>query len=467
MSGTLMASEFAWPSLAEVLRVLTLQAGYNTTVVLIGVTLLGAAAGVVGTFAVLRRRALMSDTLSHATLPGICLAFLAAVLLDADGRSLPVLLAGAAASGVVGVLVVQAVVHTTRLPEDAAMGAVLSVFFGLGFVLLSHIQTLGTGAEGGIAKFIYGQTAAMSSGEAMTIAWVALVATLAVAALFKEFRLACFDREFAVAQGWPVARIDLLMMALVVLVTVIGLRAVGLILIVALIIIPAAAARFWTERLSVMTATAAGIGAASGYLGAAASALFPSFPAGGIIVLTAGAFFLVSLLFAPARGVLAASLCQAQLRLQVGSQHVLRAVFEALESGRQTASGGVGLAQLQRARSWSPAWLGVLIRWLEWRGRVRCVGPDLVLTDLGHRDALRVTRNHRLFEQFLVTHAELAPSHVDRSADFVEHVLSPEMIAELEAELAAVGRLPRRLGVPTSVHPLGAGAHAPTAEAAS
>ena len=154
MSRTLMSTEFAWPSLVEVLRVLTLQAGYNTAVVLIGVTLLGAAAGVVGTFAVLRRRALMSDTLSHATLPGICLAFLAAVLLEADGRSLPVLLAGAAVSGVVGVLVVQAIAQTTRLPEDAAMGAVLSVFFGLGFVLLSHIQTLGTGAEGGIAKFI-------------------------------------------------------------------------------------------------------------------------------------------------------------------------------------------------------------------------------------------------------------------------------------------------------------------------
>jgi manganese/zinc/iron transport system permease protein len=90
-----------------------------------------------------------------------------------------------------------------------------------------------------------------------------------------------------------------------------------------------------------------------------------------------------------------------------------------------------------------------------------------VLTELGRRDALRVTRNHRLFEQFLVTHAELAPSHVDRSADYVEHVLSPEMIAELEAELAAVGRLPRQLGVPTSVHPLGTAPQASAAEAAS
>lgn len=449
-----MATAFAWPDLADALRVLTLQAGYNTTVVLIGVTLLGAAAGVVGTFAVLRRRAMMSDTLSHATLPGICFAFLAALLLDLDGRSLPILLAGAAISGVVGILAVQAIVQATRLPEDAAMGAVLSVFFGLGFVLLSHIQTLGTGTEGGIGKFIYGQTAAMSIGEATTIGLVALAVTLAVTMLFKEFRLACFDRDFAATQGWPVPLIDLLMMALVVLVTVIGLRAVGLILIVALIIIPAAAARFWTERLATMTLLAAAIGAASGYLGAAASALFPSFPAGGVIVLTAGVFFVLSMAFGPSRGLLAASIRHVRLRLQVSSQHLLRAMFELFEGGHRTRTGGIALADLQRVRSWSPAWFGFVVRWLTWRGHLKRQGDDVVLTDLGHRHALRVTRNHRLFEQFLVTRAELAPSHVDRSADYVEHVLSPEIIAELEAELTETGRLPRYLGVPASVHPL-------------
>ena len=136
----------------------------------------------------------MSDTLSHATLPGICLAFLVRGGLGSTRRSLPVLLAGAAVSGVLGVLAVQAVVRCTRLPEDAAMGAVLSVFFGLGFVLLSHIQTLGTGDEGGIAKFIYGQTAAMSAGEATCDrAHRRPRHRRRVLLLFKEFRLVCFD----------------------------------------------------------------------------------------------------------------------------------------------------------------------------------------------------------------------------------------------------------------------------------
>ena len=459
MSG-LDAAAGDWPGWVEFLRVLSFRGGYNTSLVLLGVTLLGAAAGVVGSFALLRRRALMSDVLSHATLPGLCLAFLGAALLGLSGRSLPVLLAGAAASGVLGVLAVQALTSRTRLPEDAAMGAVLSSFFGLGFVLLSLIQTLGTGDEGGIAKFVYGQTAAMATSDALAILVVAVLAVLAAAAFFKEFRLACFDPEFARAQGFATDRIDLAMMALVVAVTVVGLRAVGLILVVALLVIPAAAARFWTERLWVMTLLAGVIGAVSGYLGAAASALLPRFPAGAVIVLVAGAFFLVSLLLAPARGVVAAGLRYARLRLRVASQHLLRAVYEADECGRRESGRPVPLEELRALRPFARPWLRLVARWLELRGLVRRVeGGGVLLTDTGRRETRRVTRNHRLWEQFLVAHADLAPSHVDRSADLVEHVLSPAMVAELERQLTLSGRLPSRRAsaaddLPPSAHPL-------------
>jgi manganese/zinc/iron transport system permease protein len=447
------------PTLLELLRVLGFQAGYNTSIVLLGVSLLGIAAGVVGTFAMLRKRALMSDTLSHASLPGIAMAFLAAVALGASGRSLWLLLAGAAVSGILGVLTVQFIVRNTRLPPDAAMGAVLSVFFGIGFVLLSYIQTLDTGDQGGVAKFIYGQTATMTALEATSIAVVALLAVVAAAALFKEFRLVCFDPEFADAQGWSVSLIDLLMMALVVAVTVIGLRAVGLILIIALVIIPPAAARFWTERLGTMTLIAALFGGLSGYLGAAASALLPRFPAGAVIVLVAGALFLLSLLLAPSRGVLAASLRQLRLRLEVASQHLLRAVHESVERGEVAFDAPLDLEGLRSLRSWPRPWLLLIARLLAWRGLLRLTPEGALLTAGGRAHALRITRNHRLWEQFLVSYAELAPSHVDHSADLVEHVLSPEMVAELERELAAVGRLPRRLGgVPASVHPLAADA---------
>lgn len=451
--SSLAAPMPGWPGWAELLAVLTLQGGYNTSLALIGVALLGLAAGLVGTFALLRRRALMSDVLSHASLPGLCIAFVTAVMLGHAGRSLPVLLAGAAASGIIGVLVVQALSRRAKLPEDAAMGAVLSVFFGLGFVMLSYIQTLGTGEEGGITKFIYGQTAAMSVGDALGIGLTALAAALAVMLLLKEFRLVAFDPEFAAAQGFSIDRIDLAMMALVVAVTVVGLRAVGLILVVALLIIPPAAARFWTERLSVMAVLAALFGAVSGYLGAAASALLPRFPAGGVIVLVAGAIFVLSLLFAPARGVLAVAARQLAFRLRIAGQHVLRAALEA-EECQHTAGLAIPLAELRLHRRFGQPLLGLVLRQLEWRGLLAREDQGVRLTDLGRREALRLTRNHRLWEQFLVTYAELAPSHVDHSADLVEHVLSPDMVAELERELAASGRAPRYVGMPPSVHPL-------------
>jgi manganese/zinc/iron transport system permease protein len=440
--------------LADLVPVLTFRAGYNTSVVLLGVSLLGIAAGLVGTFAMLRKRALMSDTLSHASLPGIAIAFLLAVALGHSGRNLWLLLAGAAVSGVLGVLTVQFIVRNTRLPADAAMGAVLSVFFGAGFVLLSYIQTLDTGDQGGIAKFIYGQTAAMTALEASAIAVVALLAAVGTVALFKEFRLVCFDPEFADAQGWPVSTVDLLMMALVVAVTVVGLRAVGLILVVALLVIPPAAARLWSERLTTVTLVSALFGGLSGYLGAATSAVAPGFPAGAVIVLVAGGLFLLSLLLAPARGVIAAGLRLTRLRLDVAVQHVLRALYESVERGHVALDRPIALGRLRGLRSWPRPWLAFVIRLLAWRGLVRTEPAGVALTPAGRTQALRITRNHRLWEQFLVSCADLAPSHVDHSADLVEHVLSPELVARLERELATLGRLPRQLGVPPSVHPV-------------
>lgn len=428
--------------LHQAIEVLTFRAGFNTTLVVLGVTLLGVAAGVAGLFAVLRRRAMMSDVLSHATLPGIAAAFLAAVALGLNAKSLPVLLGGAAVGGIVGVLCVQAIVRYSRLHEDTAMGVVLSVLFGLGMVLLTHIQGLSVGNQAGLATFIFGQAAAMGVRDTVGIAAVALSSILVALLLFKEFRLACFDSEFARVQGWPVATLDLAMMGLVTVVTVIGLYAVGLILIVALLVIPPTAARFWTDSLRTLAIASALIGALSGYLGASVSAMIDGAPTGPVIVLVAGGVFLFSILFAPRRGLLAAALRLARSRLRIRRDHLLRTLYEA---------GAANGAQPQRAdailRS-APPWLRFDARR---RGLLQRPDHRWALTDAGREAAARVTRNHRLWEQFLVTHADIAASHVDTAADMVEHVLAPEMVADLERSLDARGMMPERL---ESVHPL-------------
>jgi len=449
-----------WPTAGEVWRTLTLQAGYNSGIVVLAAALLGLAAGTIGTFALLRKRAMMADALAHCTLPGIALAFLAATWLGREGRSLPVLLLGASITGVLGVLAVQAIVRNTRLRDDAAIGSVLSVFFGAGIVLMSVIQNLRSGSQGGLNHFIYGQTAAMQETDAWLMGSAAVGAAAVVAVFFKEFRVVCFDDRFATSIGVRVWWIDLLMMSLVVVATVVGLQAVGLILIVAMLVIPAAAARFWTERLGPMTVLGGVIGGLSGYLGASASALLPRMPAGAVIVLTAGSLFLVSMLAAPSRGVLAALARQLRMRLRIASDHFLRAMYEHLEHAREEAAAGNGevaaisIRALAADRRWSRPGAAVLTWWMARRGMVRWRDGAAALTPRGLTEATRVTRNHRLWEEFLVRYAHLAASHVDRAADMVEHALSERTVAELEESLRRQGRMPGPDGPPRSVHPI-------------
>jgi len=417
------------PTLGEVAQVLALQAGYNAAIVVLGAALLGAAAGLVGTFALLRKRALMGDALAHSALPGLAAAFLLGSALGVQGKSLPLLLTGATISGVIGVLTVQSLVRYTRLPEDAAIGAVLSVFFGVGIVGLSVIQSLSLGGEGGLHHFIYGQTAAMRSIDAQIALALTLVVIALALLLLKEFRLVCFDAEFARVSGWPVSRIDLLMMGMVVLVTVVGLQAVGLLLIVALLVIPPTSARFWTDRLGPLCGLSAVFGASSGYIGAALSALLPRLPAGAVIVLCAGALFIVSFLFAPQRGLLASALRAIALRIRVTEEHLFRDAYERNEGGSE--AGTLVLQQVSSPFLRILIWLRSLhAGYLDREGR---------LTTTGKQRGRTLTRNHRLWEEYLVTHASALPGHVDLSADLAEHVLSPEVLSEIEASLSARG----------------------------
>jgi manganese/zinc/iron transport system permease protein len=289
--------------LHPLLAILLLQAGYNTVVVMLGAAALGAATGIVGVFAMLRRRALVADAVAHATLPGVALGFIAAVALGFSGKNLSFLMAGAAITAVLAALSIQWIASRTRLTEDTAVASVLAVFFALGIVLLTVIQTLKTGGQAGLDIYLLGATAGMLREEAITLAAFSLIVALVVAALFKELTLISFDADYARAHGFPVRLLDLAVLGLVLAVVVVGLRVVGLVLIVALLIIPPAAARFWSDHTGRMTLISAAIGAVSAYVGAAISAISPDTPTGAVIVLVAFAILSFSVFFGSARGI--------------------------------------------------------------------------------------------------------------------------------------------------------------------
>jgi manganese/zinc/iron transport system permease protein len=271
---------------------------YSDAVVAIGAALLGISSGALGVFAVLRRRSLVGDALAHAALPGVCVAFLVTGAKDAGS-----LLAGAAAAGIVGALLMVAIERTSRIRPDAAIGVVLSSFFSLGIVLLTHIAAGDNANQAGLERYLFGQAAGLLERDLVVMAILAASSLALVAVGFRVLKTTLFDPAFAGAVGLPVRLVEVLMTALLVVAVVIGLRTVGAILMVAMLIAPGVAARQLVDRLALLLPLAALLGAAVGVAGAllASSAEVPTGP---VIVLVAVGLVIACVLVAPGRGVL-------------------------------------------------------------------------------------------------------------------------------------------------------------------
>lgn len=274
-----------------------LASDYTVRVVALGAACLGAVSGGLGSYAVLRKQSLLGDAISHAALPGIVLAFLL------TGSKAPfVLVLGAALAGWIGTLLVMAIVGGTRIKEDSALGIVLSVFFGFGMVLLTLLQKRPDATQAGLDRFLFGQAATLLVEDVQLIVVLGATATAVALAFWKEFKLLSFDPDFGASLGLPVRALDVLLTSVLVVAIVIGLQTVGVVLMSAMVVAPAAAARQWTDRLGTMMLTAALFGALAGLGGAVLSSAVPNLPTGPTVVLWLTAFVLLSLTLAPNRG---------------------------------------------------------------------------------------------------------------------------------------------------------------------
>jgi len=269
---------------------------YNTLVVTVAMAAVGLAAGVVGCFGVLRRRALVGDAAAHATLPGIAAAFAITGL-----RDLPVLLAGAAASAAVAMGVLVGLRRFTRTRDDAATAVVIGVSFGMGVAAISALVARSVPGSGGLERFLLGATASLSSADAGLLVAVSAVVLGLTVAIRKEATVVAFDPAFAAAAGWPVGRIDGLLVGLTAAMVVVALPAVGAVLVTALVVIPPVAARQWTDRVGVMLAVAGLFGLVSAVAGVAVSGFVPRLATGPTVVLAAAGLLVVSLVARMAR----------------------------------------------------------------------------------------------------------------------------------------------------------------------
>jgi manganese/zinc/iron transport system permease protein len=411
---------------------------------LAGAILLGITCGLLGSFIVVRKMALVGDTLSHAVLPGVAVGFLWHQTKDPLA-----IFVGATIAGLLGTMVVSWIKRTTRLKEDAALGLVLACFFAVGICLVTMIQRLPTGNKSGIDKFLFGQAAALSAGDVNLMAVVALLSIGAVTIFYKECLVTSFDPEFAHTSGLPTQLIHHGIMLLLAFAVVVSLQAVGVVLVSAMLITPAAAAYLLTDRMHHMVVLAALFGMFAGVLGAFLSFLGNNLPTGPFMVLGASAVFLAAFLFGPKHGVIIRWWRRRSRAERIRRENTLKAIYRVLEE-RDFQGEGVSLRELAQLRRESIEEAHAQGADLT-RNRFATTHEDgnvIFLTPLGWQRACEIVRNHRLWELYLTNAAHYAPDHVHEDADKVEHVLGAEIVRDLERRLQFAKRDPHGRLIP-------------------
>ena len=278
---------------------MTILQSYTTQMVLLGTALLGLASGIAGTFAVLRKESLIGDGLSHAALPGVVIAFLLTGIKDIE-----VLILGAALSSITAAWLITITVENSKIKFDGALATILSAFFGLGMVLLTYLQSLNNAGQAGLSKFIFGQAATILARDVYITSAAALIIIVLTALFWKELKLISFDVEYAKTLQIPVTFTLILYRSLLIMTIIIGIQSVGAILISSLLIAPAVGARQWTNKLGTMCILAGFFGMLSAMGGTIWSTSVQKLPTGPAIIVILSVIVLLSLIFAPNRGIL-------------------------------------------------------------------------------------------------------------------------------------------------------------------
>jgi manganese/zinc/iron transport system permease protein len=390
-----------------------------------GVVLLAISSGTLGCFVVLRRLSLMGDCLGHAVLPGVCLGF----MVTWTKNPLWIMI-GAVLSALLGSLAVGVVQRHSRLKPDVAMGLVLAGFFSVGTVLLTRLQKLPAGDQSGLNQFLFGQASAISERDLALLGTLSAVIVGCLAAAFKELVLTSFDEGFARAAGLPVRSLHYLLMTLTALAVVVAIQAVGVVLVSAMLIMPAAAALLFTDRMRNMVLLAVTFAIAGGIIGLNLSFLARDLPTGPFIVLALSSVFVTGYLFSPRYGVAARAVRRWKQARRTERENGLKSIFLALEG--RSAEEGITFARLAEFRKESPAQSRQIASALVRRGWARLEGDRIFLTDRGQARARELDRNYRLWELFLTHEVNVPVDHTQRDAENIEHVLGPELARELE-----------------------------------
>ncbi|SKB46082.1 manganese/zinc/iron transport system permease protein [Parapedobacter luteus] len=414
----------------------------NVRYVVLGNILLSASAAMVGAFILLQKKALVGDAVSHAVLPGVCAAF-----LFSGSKNTALMLVGAFATGWLALITIDYIAAKSKIKKDAAIGLVLSVFFGAGMVMMTYIQQSGNAAQSGLDHFIFGNAATLVGTDLLVFSVLAAVLLLVVGIFFKAFALVAFDRPYAEALGYPVRRLDLLLTSLTVLAVVTGITAVGVVLMAAMLVTPAAAARYWTDNIRRMVGISVAFGVFAGFAGAYISYVAPAMPTGPWMVVVSSAIAFFSFFFAPRKGIVPRLYTQHKNRQVITEENTLK-MFYHLGERNSHFDGQRSLEELASTREVNKTLLKTALRRLVAKGLLVVRANQWALTAAGYQKAMRVVRLHRLWELYLTKYMDIASDHVHDDAETIEHILTPELERELEHQLGYPDKDPHDTKIP-------------------
>lgn len=408
----------------------------------IGCMLMCFAAALIGVIVFLRKQSLLGESLSHSAYPGVVVGIITAGALALDETHDSwiafLILLGAFLSSLAGLWAIHFMQHSLKIRSDSALCFVLATFFGIGITLASHVQFTHTALYRQIQSYLYGQAATMTDIHILIYGGLSTVVLICIMLFYKELQTMTFNRDFARSLGIPIEMIDALIFVLTVLSVVIGIRSVGVVLMSAMLIAPAAAARQFTNQLHIMLMLSALFGMASGFLGNYLSVEFThqlieshpasrfSLPTGPMIVVVASVICLLAVMFAPERGLMQRFARAVLFRYRCMRENLLKAIW------RAGPDKDVTLDHLAHYQEVSPFYLKFILAGLVRNGWLSKTSQDSYrLTAEGEQWAAHIVRLHRLWEVYLADYLGVGAERVHRNAEEIEHILTPELEREL------------------------------------
>jgi manganese/zinc/iron transport system permease protein len=415
----------------------------STTLILVlfGLAVIGAVAGVVGCYAFLRKRALVGDAVAHSVLPGVAVGFML------SGTKDPVyLLLGGLVFGYLSILSIDLIRRKTKLSEDTAIATVSTVYFALGSVFLSFISNAENGGQAGLKDFLFGKAATLTEMDIAVFLIAAFIVLVAVIVFYKPFMLLCFNKDFAQSQGWNVNLYETLLSIMTVLVIAVGLQAVGVVLMSALLIAPAASSRYWTNSLRKMMWISAIFGALSGIGGGLLSLVGEDMPTGPWVIMILFVFTFLTLLFAPDKGYLSIRKRNRSNQNKINEENVMKALQQFKEEGVFTVSIGAFLEKRKMDTNMLQKTFSKVLdkKWIHLNEN------GYSLTEKGDIEAKRVVRLHRLWELYLTKRLNFKEDHIHGTAETIEHLITEELEIELLKELDYPTADPHQKEIPYS-----------------